>query len=182
MADPRPGTDMTHEPDAGISSRPEGATKSEFDAHLAHAERNADLGLPVGSSERFRLAKRVVAKISWPFLRHQIAFNHGLVQSSRDLADRIAILQERIEQDIRNDLLDFADRSVSQAHAEIGNHVAEARRVNADLIQELRSLQEELNAMAETASRARPSEQTPLHLEGQQDDAETDGSTHESPR
>jgi hypothetical protein len=156
-----------------------GATQIELDAELAQADRHADLGLPVGSSERFRLAKRVVAKVGWPFLRRQIAFNHALMQSNRELAQRMTLLQELIEQGLRNDLLDFADRSVSQAHAEIGDHVAEVRRVNADLILEFRTLQEELNTVIETVSRSLPPERAPQHREGQHDDAEIDNSTHE---
>jgi hypothetical protein len=135
----------------------ERATKIELDAHLAQAEAHADLGLPVGTSERFRLAKRVVARVSWPFLRHQIAFNHAVIQSNRKLAERMNRLLERID-DLRSDLLDFADRSVSQAHAEIGSDMAEARRVHADLILELRSVQAELNRMLATLSSALPTE------------------------
>ena len=122
----------------------------ELEASLAQAERHADLGLPLGSSERYRLAKRVVAKVGWPFLRRQIAFNHALIRSNRELTQRVTQLQERIEQGLRNDLLDFADRSVAQAHEEIGDLVAEVRRVNVDLILEVRSLQTELDTVMGT--------------------------------
>lgn len=162
-----------HDSDGGSGTELERATKVELEAHLAQAERHADLGLPVASSERFRLAKRVVAKVSWPFLRRQIAFNHALMQSNRELAERMTRLQERIEHDLRNDLLDFADRSVSQAHAEIGNDMAEARRVHAELILELRSVQAELNTMVDMLSSALPTE-------GDGVDVESD--THESRR
>jgi hypothetical protein len=169
----------THAADDVTDAGTERSTKVEI-APLTEAEAHADLGLPVAASEPFRIVKRIVAKVSWPFLRHQIAFNHALLQLSRELAERMTRLQERIEQDLRNDLLDFADRSVSQAHAEIGDHVAEARRVNADLILELRSMQSELNTMIERVARALPPDVAPERLEGRND--VVDGSAHENCR
>jgi hypothetical protein len=141
-----------------VGTEAETVTKVELDAHLAQLEKYADLGSAVGPSERFRLAKRVVYKLSWPFLRRQIDFNHAVVQSHRELAQRMTRLQDRIEQDLRDDLLDFADRSASQAHAEIGSYVAEARSVNAGLVLELRSLQAELDTMLKMLSGRAPSE------------------------
>jgi hypothetical protein len=158
-----------------------GTSEVEF-ALLTQAETHADLGLPVGASERFRLIKRLLAKVSWPFLRHQIAFNHALIQSNRELAERMARLQERIEQDLRNDLLDFADRSASQAHAEIGNHVAESSRIRTELILELRSLQAELNTMIETVARALPPESVPERREDRGDVSGMDGTANEGCR
>jgi hypothetical protein len=174
--------DSTDDSDGGATTELESATKTEFEAALDQAERHADLGLPVGSSERFRLAKRIVVKIGWPYLRRQIAFNHAIMQSNLALAERVTRLQERIERDLRNDLLDFADRSVSQAHAEIGDHVAEMRRVNADLILEVRSLLEELNTMTEAVLRTLPQERDPQNREAEHNDVEIDGSTTERRR
>lgn len=170
-----------HQDNDVTGERPESSTNVAL-APLTKAETHADLGLPVGASERFRLVKRLLAKVSWPFLRHQIAFNHALIQSNRELAERMARLQERIEQDLRTDLLDFADRSVSQAHAEIGDHVAESSRIRTELILELRSLQAELNTMIETVARALPPESVPEHREGRGEVAEVDNSAHESYR
>ncbi|HEY1651006.1 MAG TPA: hypothetical protein VGG09_03910 [Acidimicrobiales bacterium] len=168
--------------DDGTNAEPEVTTKVELDACLAQAQTHADLGLPMAASEHFRFAKRVVSRICWPFLRHQVAFNHAVLQSNRELVVQITRLQERIDQGLRNDLLDFADRSASQAHAEISNYVAEARSVNAGLILELRSLQAELNTMVETLSRVLPSHGVTAGLEGQQDAVQIEGGTHESHR
>ncbi len=47
-------------------------------AHWSVGEANADLGLPVASG-RLRLARRLLAKLLWPFLRHQIQVNRALL-------------------------------------------------------------------------------------------------------
>ena len=145
---------------------------------MVQALQHANLGLPVGPSERFRLAKRFLYRAGWPLLRHQIAFNQAVIhlngelqeritrlqeshrelveritrlqESNREQAERTARLQERIEKDLRDDLYDFADRSASQAHAEINEQMAAARSTHADLILELRTLQAELNSMVAT--------------------------------
>jgi hypothetical protein len=44
------------------------------------ARDRASLGLPVPEGTRFRMAKRVVYKISWIFLRHQVEFNQRTVE------------------------------------------------------------------------------------------------------
>jgi len=42
------------------------------------AEEHADVGLPVASG-RFRSARRVLGRLLWPFLRHQVQFNRALL-------------------------------------------------------------------------------------------------------
>jgi hypothetical protein len=177
----RPG-DLARTTDGAASPEPDGATSGELDAHLAQAEKHANLGLPVGASERFRLVKRLVYRVSWPFLHHQVAFNEAIIQANRELGERINRLEERIQRDLRDDLLEFADRSASQAHAEISDHVAEARRIHADLILELRTLQVELETMAKTVTPALPPDQGPVGLEGRRGAAGVDGGAHESHR
>jgi hypothetical protein len=152
-----------------------------LDAALTQAQRHADLGLPVAAPERFRLVKRVVTKLALPLFRRQIAFNHALVQSNRELAERVLRLQERIDRALRDDLLDFADRGVSQAHAELGDHVAEVRRVSAELILEIRSMEAELMTKIAAATRPLGPEQAPLSTE-EQHDVELGRSTHERRR
>jgi hypothetical protein len=154
-------------------------TSGDLDAHMAQARQHANVGLPVGPSERFRLAKRLIYRVSWPFLRHQVAFNLAVMESNRDLVERITRLQERIEQGLRNELLDFADRSASQAHAEINDHVAEARSTHAELILELRALQARLSSMVTEPGRGFPAEGGPARLQGP-DVAGVDGGAHES--
>jgi hypothetical protein len=178
--DPESSARQGYSSNEAVDRTTEVATKVELDAYLSQVLAHADLGLPVGPSERFRLAKRVVSRICWPFLRRQVAFNHAVSQSNRDLVERLTQLQERIEHGLRNDLLDFADQSASQAHAEISNYVAEARSVNADLILEIRSLQAELTALVRTVSGAPSPDGAPARLEGQDDVVEIDNGTHES--
>jgi hypothetical protein len=168
--------------DDGAGREPDGATSDELDALLTQAGKHASLGLPVSASERFRLAKRFVYRVSWPFLRHEVAFNQAIVEANRVLAERITRLQLRIEQGLREDLIDFADRSVSQAHAEISDHVAEARRIHADLILELQTLRAELETMAKAASPSLSIDRSPAVLKGQRDTTGTDGGPHETHR
>ncbi len=42
-------------------------------------EAHADLGLPVPYGTPHRLVKRIVARVLWPFLRHQVEFNRDLL-------------------------------------------------------------------------------------------------------
>jgi hypothetical protein len=115
---------------------------------LQQAQQHASLGLPVAPSERFRLAKRLVSRVCWPFLRHQVAFNEAAVATIRELSGTIA----RLDQRVRADVFEFADRSASQAQAEINDEIATARRAHADLLLELRTLQAELASMHETVT------------------------------
>ena len=197
--DPDPGPsalpgDPPEADDGNAGTEPRRTTSGDLDAHMAQALKHANLGLPVGPSERFRLAKRVVYRASWPFLRHQVAFNQAVIESNRGLVDRITRLQEtnrglveritrmqeRIEQDLRDDLLDFADRSASQAHAEVSEHVAAARSMHADLVLELRTLQAQLGSMVTELRRDLSGDERPTRPEGQQDVAAIDGCAHES--
>ncbi|HVC25241.1 MAG TPA: class I SAM-dependent methyltransferase [Acidimicrobiales bacterium] len=45
----------------------------------ADLEANADLGLPVPYGAPHRLVKRIVARLCWPLLRHQVEFNRDLL-------------------------------------------------------------------------------------------------------
>nr|MDA8267128.1 hypothetical protein [Actinomycetota bacterium] len=46
---------------------------------LRTARAHADLGLPVDRGARRRFLKRVVYRVGWVFLRHQVAFNHAVL-------------------------------------------------------------------------------------------------------
>jgi hypothetical protein len=161
---------------------PDGATSDEFDVILARAKQHANLGLPVGRAQRLRFAKRLVYRVSWVFLRHEVAFNQSIIEANQVLAERITRLQVRIEQGLREDLLDFADRGVSQAHAEITDHVTEARNIHADLILEIRTLQAELNTMAKALAPDSLMGRGPAVLEGQRDHTGIDGGPRKSRR
>lgn len=143
-------------PDPGFPAGPaaplSGDAGNGHDALLSLAREHANLGLPVAPSERFRLVKRLVARVGWRFLRHQIAFNEATIEAIRELSAHVS----RLEQGVKDDLLDFADRSASQAQAEITDQVAEARSVQADLILEFRTLQAELDGMRQGVPLDRP--------------------------
>ena len=128
------------------------ARSENLRAVVALAQEHANLGLPVAPSERFRFAERLVARVCWTFLRHQVAFNEATVEAIRELSGHVS----RLEQRVKDDLLDFADRSASQAQAEITDQVADARSMHADLILELRTLQAELDAVLKEGALDRP--------------------------
>jgi hypothetical protein len=175
-------TDSPPETDGIASPEPPGARSEERDAQLALAQRHANLGLPVGASERFRFAKRLAYRVSWLFLRHQVAFNWAIIEAIRGLTENVARLEQAIEQGIRDDLLDFADRSVSQAHAEITDQIADTRSTHAELILELRTLQTELDAVLKTVAVALPPDRGPAGLEGREDATHNDDSGPEGHR
>jgi hypothetical protein len=139
----------------GANQESLGTRGDEVEALVTLAEKHVSLGLPVGPSERFRFVKRLVSRICWVFLRHQVAFNRATIDAIRALSEQVG----RLEQNMKDDLLDFADRSVSQAHAEISDQVADARSTNAELILELRTLQAELDAVVKEVAVALPREQ-----------------------
>jgi hypothetical protein len=101
------------------------------------------------------------------------------VEWNKELAERITRL-ELIGRDLRDDLLDFADRSASQAHAEISDQVSEARSVHADLVLELRTLQAELNSMVTTHTEDFMADREPTRIEVQRHVTVTDSDAHEN--
>jgi O-antigen chain-terminating methyltransferase len=56
---------------------------------LSLAEQNADLGLPVAQGSRLRFLRQMIAKATWPMLRHQTLFNHAVLQDIANLAVRV---------------------------------------------------------------------------------------------
>jgi SAM-dependent methyltransferase len=71
-----------------------GQQRSEGPSALAEALAHADLGLPFPKEVRSRAAKRFVARLAWPFLHRQLAFNKAVatelsLQRSRSRDDRV---------------------------------------------------------------------------------------------
>lgn len=68
-------------------------------SHWRAAVDHAGLGLPVARDAKMRLAKRIVARLLWPFLRHQVEFNREvlavLVEVRNALAEDIRSLDDR---------------------------------------------------------------------------------------
>jgi hypothetical protein len=145
----------------GAHSNRSGVRSDELNRLVSVAHEHADLGLPVAQSERFRPAKRLVSRVCWIFLRHQVAFNHATIEAIQELSEHVSGLEQRV----KDDLLDFADRSASQAQAEISDQVADARSIHAELVLELRRLQAELDSGAKRVAFDPPPEQGNLELD-----------------
>lgn len=93
---------------------------------LRIARDRATLGLPVPVDAKLRLAKRVVYKISWIFLRHQVEFNQRTVET---LAD-VALDQQRLQEtfvELSRSLEERLDFGLRHLHREIGDNVAALR-------------------------------------------------------
>jgi SAM-dependent methyltransferase len=71
-----------------------GQQRPDGPAVLEEAQSHADLGLPLPRGFGSRAAKRLVARLAWPFLHRQLAFNNAIVteltlQLSRAREDRV---------------------------------------------------------------------------------------------
>lgn len=134
----------------GAGSYPESvaAASDRLRSLQVMVDQHANMGLPVGPTERFRLGKRLLARLCWFFLRHQVAFNEAIVKAVQEMSAQVTELERRV----KVELLEFADRSASQAQAEINDEIAAARRAHADLLLELRTLQAELTAAREAVT------------------------------
>ncbi len=81
-----------------------------MDEALVHA----NVGLPVPKGARFRFLKRVIARLSWLYMHHQVAFNQAVIVALSDLSamqtaldQQLADLRTAVDQqlhEVRNDL------------------------------------------------------------------------------
>lgn len=109
---------------------------------LSAAREHADLGLPITRPARLRFLKRIVYRVAWVFLHHQVALNHSLIDELAALRAELAAL--RAEQaDARADqaaaaatVADRFELGLRQAFAEIGDHVARSADEHTRLAQE----------------------------------------------
>jgi len=106
---------------------------------LDRARARADLGMPLNRATRFRFVKRVVYRISWLFLNHQVAVNHGLVEAQTATDARLDTIDTQIAV-LRTTMADRLDLGLRQAYAEIGDHIARAALDQSRLTQELQDL------------------------------------------
>lgn len=60
---------------------------------LDNARAHADVGLPIPPGTRFRFAKRLVARLSWLYLHHQVSYNNSVVAELDSLGDEIDALR-----------------------------------------------------------------------------------------
>ena len=89
-------------------------------ASLQAARAQADLGLPLDRPTRLRWAKRVIYRVSWLFLSHQVAFNHHVIDTVSETLEDMAKRQEQLSDRLNQQL----ERGLRQANREIGDHVA----------------------------------------------------------
>ncbi len=99
---------------------------------LTRASDHANLGLPLDRKTRLRFVKRVIYKLSWVFLHHQVEVNHALVEAAQATAD---------------DLTEKLDLGQRQMFLEVGDHVAQLRTEIADLHTELTRVASRINGM-----------------------------------
>ncbi|MGC8463519.1 MAG: class I SAM-dependent methyltransferase [Acidimicrobiales bacterium] len=117
---------------------------SESDSpFLRTAREHADVGLPVERVARFRLLKRILYRVSWVFLRHQVAFNHAVLGEVAALrterAATLAALDNRFELAFR------------QVLDELGDHVARSTDEHVRLAQELAELSSRVEPLSPLA-------------------------------
>jgi hypothetical protein len=62
----------------------------EKPSHWEALNEHADLGLPPGPGERHRLARRIVARLARPLVRHQVAYNRELLAELVAVRDSLA--------------------------------------------------------------------------------------------
>ena len=97
---------------------------------------------------RFRLVKRALYRLNWPFLRHQVAFNQTVVNALSEYTRRQDELNRSFEELSR--VLEHAvRRGLHQAEREIGDHVAALRS-------DLSRLQLQIARLEQRASPRRP--------------------------
>ncbi len=97
---------------------------------LTRAMDHASLGLPLDRKTRLRFVKRLIYKLSWVFLHHQVEVNHALVEAAESTA---------------NDLTEKLDLGQRQMFLEVGDHVAQLRTEIADLHTELTQVASRIN-------------------------------------
>lgn len=83
------------------------------------ARERANLGLPLDHATRLRFVKRVIYRVSWLFLKHQVTFNQSVLDALADVAQRQEELSRALAQQ-----LEFGMR---QANREIGDHIAASK-------------------------------------------------------
>jgi len=104
---------------------------------LGAAREHADLGLPVERAARLRLLKRIVYRVAWVFLHHQVALNHSLI-------DELAAL--RAEQIARS--TDEHTRLAQELAALRAEQIARSTDEHTRLAQELAALRADQAAAA----------------------------------
>lgn len=96
---------------------------------LKAARAEATLGLPLPRDSRFRFLKRVVYRLSWPVMSHQVAYNEHVIDAFNQALDEVA----RHFDELTTALSEKLELGLHQASREIGDHVARTESAIATL-------------------------------------------------
>lgn len=113
---------------------------------LLRAREEADLGLPLGRRTRFRMFKRMVLRISWLFLNHQITVNNTLVDAAADQERQIIELKRELAE-LRSRTTEQLDFGIRQVFREVGDHIAQATVEQTLLNQQLHRLEARIDPL-----------------------------------
>jgi hypothetical protein len=80
------------------------AARGPASKHLEVAAVHADLGLPVPEGTRFRVLKRVLGRLMWPFLRHQSLYNHAMLEAVRELEHAVETIRTSTTEHVGNEI------------------------------------------------------------------------------
>jgi hypothetical protein len=111
--------------------------------HLDVAAANADLGLP---ARRRNLPKRMLGRAMWIFGRHQVKYNHAMLEAVRDLVHAVEALRTAIPEQVGND--------VGSVRSQVGSLEIDVRTLQAR-VQELADRLGALDRASDAPSRAR---------------------------
>ena len=90
--------------------------------NLGEAESHAHLGLPVPEGARRRLLKRAVARLSWFFLHHQVAFNTEVIEAlNKELEGETGLRAHLDHHEDRLDSHEIAQGAIAAKLDELGS-------------------------------------------------------------
>jgi O-antigen chain-terminating methyltransferase len=105
---------------SGVCSNEIVEPRGSMDEALVHA----DVGLPVPKEARFRFLKRVIARLGWLYMHHQVAFNRAVIAELSDLGGRLAALQATLDQ-----LPTVLDRRLEDARSDLDIRVGDVKEL-----------------------------------------------------
>jgi len=112
---------------------------------LQAARSRANLGLPLSGNTRFRFLKRIVYRISWLFLNHQIAYNEHMASALEEVLEAVAKRQDELVKLLSEKL----ELGLLQANREIGDHISRFQSEMAKLQLDLAQIRVELSQLAD---------------------------------
>jgi SAM-dependent methyltransferase len=113
---------------------------------LLRAREEAALGLPLGRPTRFRTFKRIILRISWLFLNHQIAVNNLLLDNAADQEQQLIELKRELAE-LRSRTTEQLELGIRQVFREVGDHIAQATVEQTLLNQQVRQLEARIDPL-----------------------------------